>query len=247
MSTEYHKIDAPFKRDEKGVMIHGAWCRPEFEYLANLDWEWTEKVDGTNIRVTVERVEDRLMLSVAGRTDNAQIPPALMKALNDTFGGAGPSIYNGPDQRHPLTDEIGKIMVERDIDVLTIYGEGYGPKINGGGKYIDAPAFVVFDIKVGGWWLTRTAVDEFCDTVGLDSVPTIGLGSLYEAIDLVRTDEERPLYVDPQTGQWVFGTKPLMSRWGDFEAEGIVAVPKIPLFNRAGSRIITKIKAKDFR
>jgi len=32
-----------------------------------------------------------------------------------------------------------------------------------------------------------------------------------------------------------------------FEPEGIVARPAVDLFSRNGSRIITKIKAKDFR
>lgn len=36
------------------------------------------------------------------------------------------------------------------------------------------------------------------------------------------------------------------STWGDFQAEGIVARPSVELKNRAGERIITKIKCKDF-
>jgi hypothetical protein len=36
------------------------------------------------------------------------------------------------------------------------------------------------------------------------------------------------------------------SHWGDFIAEGIVARPKVELKTRAGHRIITKLKYKDF-
>jgi hypothetical protein len=36
------------------------------------------------------------------------------------------------------------------------------------------------------------------------------------------------------------------SWWGDFDAEGIVARPQVELFTRAGHRIITKLKCKDF-
>jgi hypothetical protein len=36
------------------------------------------------------------------------------------------------------------------------------------------------------------------------------------------------------------------SQWGDFIAEGIVAKPKVELQTRAGSRVITKLKYKDF-
>lgn len=37
-----------------------------------------------------------------------------------------------------------------------------------------------------------------------------------------------------------------MSQWGEFIAEGIVARPKVELQTKAGSRIITKVKYKDF-
>ena len=38
----------------------------------------------------------------------------------------------------------------------------------------------------------------------------------------------------------------LTSVWGDFPAEGLVARPAVPLVARNGSRIITKLKTKDF-
>ena len=40
--------------------------------------------------------------------------------------------------------------------------------------------------------------------------------------------------------------KGIKSTWGDFAAEGIVARPAVELKTRAGHRIITKIKSKDF-
>ena len=49
---EYHKIQSIYKRDEKTrKFIEGQWSLPEFEYLQNNRWLWTDKVDGTNIRV----------------------------------------------------------------------------------------------------------------------------------------------------------------------------------------------------
>jgi len=211
----YHKIDAPFMRDTKGKIQIGQWCRPEFEFLANNEWEFTEKVDGTNIRIHVEWDEKLCILvySYGGRTDNAQIPPALTDALNRVVT--------------KVNDKLTKVMLERNISSLVIFGEGYGPKINGGGKYIEEPSFVVFDIRVGDVWLTRESVNDLCDKAGLDMVPVVGVGSLYDGFELVKNG--------------------LQSDWGDFEAEGIVAVPTVPLFNRMGNRIITKIKSKDFR
>lgn len=232
--TEYHKINAPFNRDGHGVLLYDEWCLPEFEYLALNDWRFTEKVDGTNIRLYFERFEDYVRYEIAGRTDNAQFPAFLFTMLDELCK----SIQNA----------VGSIMVEREIDELVIYGEGYGPKIQHGGKYRDAPGFVVFDVKVGEWWLRREDVETFCKDVGLDIVPVLGYGSLYDAINLVRHGAvynkngvliDRAITLDQ-------GNR-LKSEWGNFEAEGIVAVPIVPLFDRAGRRIITKIKGRDFR
>ena len=52
--SKYHKIQSIFKRDmtsKRRTLIEGYWTLPEFEYLANNPWTFTEKVDGTNIRV----------------------------------------------------------------------------------------------------------------------------------------------------------------------------------------------------
>ena len=59
MSTEYHKISTPFKRHfdgpNKGKLIMGDWAVPELDYLSSNYWEFTEKVDGTNIRISLLR------------------------------------------------------------------------------------------------------------------------------------------------------------------------------------------------
>ena len=50
---EYHKIQTIFKRDPENkfkTLIYGEFSLPEFEYLKNNTWIFTEKVDGTNIR-----------------------------------------------------------------------------------------------------------------------------------------------------------------------------------------------------
>ena len=52
--NEYHKIQTIFKRDmtsKRKTLLEGQWTMPEFEYLAENKWVFTEKVDGTNIRV----------------------------------------------------------------------------------------------------------------------------------------------------------------------------------------------------
>lgn len=205
---EYHKIQTLFKRDlnaKKKPIIEGSWTTPEFEYLAKNDWDFTEKVDGTNIRVMF----DDGYIRFGGKTDSAQIPAQLVSRLEDRF--------------IPIKEKFSEIF---DGDVC-LYGEGYGAKIQkGGGNYRDDQDFVLFDVKVGDWWLRRDDVVDVATKLGLDVVPVIGGGSLFDAIDIVKT-----------------GFK---STWGEFYAEGIVARPKIELKTRSGERIITKIKTRDF-
>ena len=48
---EYHKIQTVFKRDPETnhrTLLEGQYSMPEFEYLANNQWVFTEKIDGTN-------------------------------------------------------------------------------------------------------------------------------------------------------------------------------------------------------
>lgn len=214
MAGEYHKINSVYKREEQKPrkLIEGQWSLPEFEYLADNRWDWTEKVDGTNVRVIWDAARYPA-LQFAGKTDNAQLHPTLLMSLHVLFnsemmGGAFPAV----DGVSPA---------------VTLYGEGYGPKIQkGGGLYRDDPSFVLFDVLIGGWWLKREDVLDIGGRLRVDVVPEVGHGTLYEAIEYTRN-----------------GFK---SRWGDFAAEGLVCRPHIELKARNGARVITKIKTRDF-
>jgi len=213
--SKYHKIDTMFKRDmdNGGKIIFDQWAVPEIEYLKDNEWEFTEKVDGTNIRVYYDGVH---FAEYGGRTDNAQIPVTLIKRLDQLF------------REREAFARLGKAFPDATMaDRVILYGEGYGARIQNGGKYKDHADFVLFDVKVGDWWLKREDVDDVATKLGIESVPVWGQGTLYEAIDLVKNG--------------------LMSWWGDFPAEGIVARPTTELFTRRGDRIITKIKTRDFR
>lgn len=213
----YHKIQTVYYRDPETkhkTLIDGKFSLPAFEYLKNNEWVFTEKVDGTNIRVIMMQdadTFDRDTLIIRGKTDNADTPAFLMSALQTTFNG----------DMH----EAMKTMFE-DADVC-LYGEGYGSRIQkGGGNYRSDNGFVLFDVMVNGWWLERSSIEDIASKLGLDIVPVIGTGTLGDMVDMVR--------------------RGFMSQWGEFIAEGIVARPKVELQTKAGSRIITKVKYKDF-
>jgi hypothetical protein len=217
MSSEYHKIDTIFARDQRGRIIEGVYSRPEFEYLADLEWVFTEKVDGTNVRLSYDGspgFKTNPHAYIAGRTDNAQMPPHLFSRLIEIV------------RDMPLEDVFGV-----DPTAVTLYGEGYGAKIQkDGSKYIpDSCDFVLFDIRIGEWWLKRGDVEDVARRLGLAVVPVVGRGTLADAVDMARKG---------------FAS----NRWSKVDVvEGIVLRPVVELFDRGGQRVITKIKHRDFR
>ena len=161
---EYPKINSIFKRDAGGKFIEGNYSCPEFEFLAGNKWVWTEKVDGTNVRVMWDKEVSKLRFG--GRTDNAQFLTSLYECLCGLF---------------PL--ELFK-----DKETMCLYGEGYGAKIQkGGGNYKkDGVGFVLFDILMGNWWLKRDAIEKIAEEMGIECVPIAGEGTLSEAILLTQ-------------------------------------------------------------
>jgi hypothetical protein len=234
----YPKIQTLFKRHldgpKKGKMILGDWTAQWLEYLAGNEWEFTEKVDGTNIRVHFYLTAGgNNVTTFGGRSDNAQIPKPLQEHLDWMF---------------PSGDEdISKWMLANDLQEVTLYGEGYGPSIQSGGKYRADVSFVLFDVKVGGFWLSRANIEDVAKKLRLDVVPLLGTGTLQDGIDIVSsglTWDKNGKMTNWGKGIVKGGLK---SQWGNFEAEGIVAKTVVPLFNNKGERAITKIKAVDFR
>lgn len=214
---EYHKIDTIFKRDpatKHKTLLIGDYSRDEFAYLADNRWTFTEKVDGTNIRVmTSEYREDGKAYGVTfgGKTDAAQIPATLIAKLEARFH----------------SEEARATLASIFPDGACLYGEGYGARIQkGGGNYRPDQDFVLFDVKVGEYWLQRPDVEDVAAKLGLDVVPILGHGTLHDAVAIARMG--------------------IISQWGEFAAEGIVARPTTELRTRNGSRIITKIKSRDF-
>lgn len=215
---EYDKIPGPFKRHTSGPnknkLIAWEWSSPELQYLANLNWIFTEKVDGTNIRV----IWDGHKPEFRGRTDRAQLPPKLLKALTEMF----------PEEL--FEQKFGS-------DSVILFGEGYGAGISkGGGNYREDNSFILFDVKIDEWWLQRKSVEDIADSLGIDAVPVRYDIALSEAI---RVMSEVELY--SQVAE--VGARGLEKKIP--VAEGVVGIPSVPMFNRKGDRIIVKLKGRD--
>lgn len=210
---QYHKIQTVFKRDEKTKrIIENDYSLPEFKYLKDSKWIFTEKVDGTNTRV----MWNGSQVVFGGKSDDAQMPMHLLYVLQNLF--------EGTEKKQLFIEKFGKEPIE-----VCLYGEGYGFKIQSAGKFYNPIGhdFVLFDVKIGDWYLQREDVEDIAKHFNIKTVPIIGEGTLLEAIELTKKGQK--------------------SQWGDFLSEGIVARPKTELKTRQGERIITKIKHRDFK
>lgn len=166
---EYTKIPNIFKRETygKNKLIEGEYSTPELEYLSDALWEFTEKVDGTNIRI----VWDGYRVSFAGRTDKAQIPKHLLDRLNDIFGGE-------------TKEELFEQMFGKTEAIL--FGEGFGEKIQKGGDLYGKVDFILFDVWVNGWWLDSENVTDIAEKFGIKRVPIVFTGTLNDGVEYIR-------------------------------------------------------------
>lgn len=173
LSWKYHKIMSIYKRNlSTGAFLIGEYSTPEIKYLWDNDWVFTEKVDGTNIRIKW----DGKQVLIGGRSDNAQIPFPLIHKLDELFKTF--------DAMKKLT-EVFKLDEGTEV---VLYGEGYGAKIQkGGGNYNpDGVNFVLFDIKIGDWQLERKNVEDIAEKLGIKVVPIIGHGTLDYAVKMCK-------------------------------------------------------------
>lgn len=208
--AEYHKIETLFERDRETFVVDPS--RIKSSVLGTIkEWDVTEKIDGTNIRVMLS---DDGEVSFGGRTDAAQIPGDLLQYLMRTF---------------PAEKVRSTLWGDDPPKKAILYGEGYGPGIQkGGGLYRSDKAFILFDVLVGDkWWLEREAVEEIAENLGIETVPYLGRWSLDEIVAAVR--------------------RPFPSKIGTAMAEGVVARPIETLFDRRGTRVIIKLKTRDFQ
>lgn len=206
----YHKINTMWKRDPATnykTLIHGEWSLPEFDYLARSPWSFTEKVDGTNVRIIASNVGFML----GGRTERAQLPTGLTEHCSDVAERA---------RRAGVVD-------------LFLFGEGYGAKIQNGGRYREDQGFILFDVATPeGVYLERHNVEDIAEKIDVPVVPIVHTGTLWDAYDFLAGGRAEPLSMVAEQ---------------EVVIEGFVMRPTTELRTRRGDRVITKLKVKDFR
>jgi hypothetical protein len=167
--AEYHKIETLFERDKSTFVVDPTKLKASV--LGTIrEWDVTEKIDGTNIRVMLS---EEGKVSFGGRSNAAQIPADLVQYLMRTF----------PEAR--LTEVL---WIDGTPTQIILYGEGYGAGIQkAGSSYRPDKAFILFDVLVGGkWWLERDAVVEIAQSLGIESVPYLGRMTLDQIVESVK-------------------------------------------------------------
>lgn len=170
----YHKIQSIFYRDPETnhkTFIGGKFSVDAFETLQDVPWDFTEKIDGTNIRIGWDDVD--LKVKIGGRSNNAQLPGQLRIHLEELF--------------------TPKYCAESLNGSVILVGEGYGGKIQKGSGYREDQSFILFDVLVPayedapmGIWLAREAVESIGTALNIPVVPIIHTGPLLDGLDLVK-------------------------------------------------------------
>lgn len=171
MNREYHKIETLFERDVNGnkKLIEGKYRNSSMDYLKNNTWVFTEKVDGTNIRI----YWDGHKVTFHGRTDKAQLQVDLVNRLTELFGGV-------------VNEELFEQKFG-DKEVI-LYGEGYGDRIQKVGKeYLDHQDFILFDVNINGRWLKHEDIEDIAKVFNTKTVPVVLKGTLEEAVAFIKT------------------------------------------------------------
>lgn len=212
---EDKKKDPKYQQGRQSL-IEGDYASPEFGNIKH--WTVQEKIDGTNIRIEYNTKWSSVPFRIEfkGRTDEATLPRELELYLKSHF------TVDRMEKVFPLLEDRPSIN-------LTLFGEGYGPKIQKcGGNYRKDQGFVLFDCYVNGWWLKQVDLFNLAKQLDVPFAPVIGIMSEQEIVEYVKS---KPLSQCSETPQVM---------------EGVICRPREPLLFRDGSPLMFKLKCKEF-
>lgn len=187
--------------------IIGDYAQEEFGLIKQ--WRVEEKIDGTNIRVVLTKDH----ASLKGRTENSDMPESLRRWFVDKF-----LLF----QWQVIFDKMPT------LDKITLFGEGYGPKIQNGGNYRDDVGFILFDAWAGRW-STREEVKQIAELLQLPTPHDYGIMTEDEIVELVKSKPNSPSAIRQQPLEGVIcRSEPLM------------------IANKDSRPVMWKLKCKEF-
>jgi len=203
---EYHKIETLFERDMEGnkKLIEGKYRNHLVEFIKDKEWIFTEKIDGTNIRV----MWDGHKVSFGGRTNNADLHKDLVAELERLFGG-----------------EVNEQIFEQSFGEKEVYlhGEGYGAGIQSGGRLSSKKEFALFDVQIGGVFLERENIEEIAKKFDCKLAPIMMKGTIDEAVDFIKSKPKSTIAIEECEIEGVVGT-PRVSMFDRFGNRIIVKI-----------------------
>jgi len=212
------KTLTPEKKAIRNRFIEGDYAQDHFPNIRN--WLVTEKINGMNVRCHFTKIDGgKWHKNFLGRTDAAQMPPKLLKHLENQFA-----------------DDLLSELFSEATEVF-LFGEGYGPKIQNGDWYSKEQRFALFDVLINGkWWMEYDVVREMAKKLDIPTAPMIGIMREQQIIDYVKGSKQcpsSPLSVFADVSQC--------------KMEGIVARAYPMVLDRNGLPIKFKLKCRDFK
>lgn len=168
---EYHKIETLFKFNSETKKYTNEFYNNSVEILKDNQWLFTEKIDGTNLRI----YWDGHKLQYAGRTNNAQFSKDQIEFIEERL----------------VNEDIETIFEQKFQDVeVYVFGELFGVKIQNGGLYTNGKGldFKVFDIEIDGVVLTYDSMTKLANELNYKCVPLVLIGTIGHAINFVLTN-----------------------------------------------------------
>lgn len=162
---EYQKIDNLYEFDIGAKRYIIKFHSPIVEYLKDVPWIGTEKIDGTNIRIHWDGYE----FEIAGRTSKSDVPKEIQEIFKKKFDS---------DMEVIFEQKFGK------KDVI-LFCEGYGGKIQNG-AYDCETSLIGFDVMVNDMYLDKFEAKSIFEELGIDFVPMTIFANLGEAIKYVQ-------------------------------------------------------------
>jgi hypothetical protein len=185
--------------------------------LGNCPWYAREKIDGANTRIIWNKGADNFEI-MSRNIKEIQHKP-LRNYLEATF--------NGDAMMEKFVENVSKSYKQ-----IILFGESVGEKIQENIYKISGYSFVLFDVMIDGQFGSEGCVEWVSQELGIYKPQILYRGTIpWIAADFIA----RP---NPSQFGRLWST--------EVEAEGIVLLPEMQLYNRRGERIILKMRRESF-